>query len=434
MVFNLGVEVLLLTLWSCTTPCSSDWKHGASELVTIDGENWTQTALTDGICGSAFITSGNIDDDPYPEVIISNFNRPDGFALAPGFLTAYSLDSGLDYTQPITEEMEYKWPNDVVVNDIDGDGDSDLLVGLGFLTCQINPWTTPCGALTWFENTGGDWVPHDLVKPGSEVFYHKALLLDLNNDGVDDLVATGESYPTPFGGEYAATLFYWIGQGNGQFSDDAKVLADGFGSLLQLVDIDGDGDDDIASSEYFHPEPRSAVWLEMSGTSDNIEDNWQKHLIDDTSGPSIQFEVVSENDQIYGLLSNHTNTEMSNPDTIASGLYLLRPTDDPTLPWQREVIFDQFKSDSSSNQAAPGVFSVGDVDGDADLDILISGDGDPKVYLFEQEESGYTAHTLFDNMPQAGVHMVDTNNDGQLEMLVGSYDNNVVFLLKKEVQ
>jgi hypothetical protein len=35
-------------------------------------------------------------------------------------------------------------------------------------------------------------------------------------------------------------------------------------------------------------------------------------------------------------------------------------------------------------------------------------------------------------MPQAGVHLVDTNNDGQLEMLIGSYERNVVFFLQRE--
>lgn len=133
--------MLFVYLWACTSPCSSAWEHGAQDVLTIDNTIWKQTALTEGICGSAFMTSGNIDDDPYPEVLIANFNRPDGFALSTGFLTTYSLDEEPSFIQPISEEMEYKWPNDVVVNDMDEDGDMDLLVGFGFLTCHINPWT-----------------------------------------------------------------------------------------------------------------------------------------------------------------------------------------------------------------------------------------------------------------------------------------------------
>ena len=99
--------MLFIYFWGCTTPCSSDWKHGETEVLTVDGAVWSQTALTEGVCGSAFMTSGNIDDDPYPEVLISNFNRPDGFSLSTGFLTAYSLDGEPSYTQPISEDMEY---------------------------------------------------------------------------------------------------------------------------------------------------------------------------------------------------------------------------------------------------------------------------------------------------------------------------------------
>ena len=87
-----------------------------------------------------------------------------------------------------------------------------------------------------------------------------------------------------------------------------------------MADVDGDGDQDIVSGEYFHPEAKSAVWLEQVATSEQVTDNWQTY-IDETSGPSIQFEVFTENNTMYGLLSNHTNTEMANPDTIPSGLY-----------------------------------------------------------------------------------------------------------------
>ena len=186
--------------------------------------------MTDGICGSAFITSANIDSDPYPEVLISNFNRPDGFALSTGHLTAYSLEDDISYIQPISEEMNYKWPNDVVTKDMDSDGDVDLLIGFGFLTCLLNPWTTPCGALTWFENDNGNWKPHDIVPQGDDLFYHKALVLDLNDDGIDDVVATAEGYFTPFGGQDEALLYYWLGTGGGEiFSKDPQLLSEGFG-------------------------------------------------------------------------------------------------------------------------------------------------------------------------------------------------------------
>jgi len=138
--------------------------------------------------------------------------------------------------------------------------------------------------------------------------------------------------------------------------------------------------------------------------------------------------------QNHALLSNHTNTEMSNPDPNPSGLYLLTPTADPTAEWTRTTIFDQFISSSESTQAAPGVFSIGDIDGDSDIDILISGDGDPRIFWMEQKDGAFVEHVLMEDMPQAGVHIADTNHDGVNELFVGSYDRNVVFWFSRGVQ
>ena len=58
-------------------------------------------------------------------------------------------------------------------------------------------------------------------------------------------------------------------------------------------------------------------------------------------------------------LSNHTNTEKANPDTIPSGLYLLEPSEDPTELWNKKVIYEESVSDAAATQAAPGIFSWG---------------------------------------------------------------------------
>jgi len=60
---------------------------------------------------------------------------------------------------------------------------------------------------------------------------------------------------------------------------------------------------------------------------------------------------------------------------------------DPTQPWTRTQITTGIQSRKGSfvaPQAAPGIFGVGDIDGDADKDILLSGDGDPHVYWLQQ--------------------------------------------------
>ena len=108
--------MFILMFFSCTTPCFSEYVHLETTDLDINGAQWNRIALTDGICGSAFISSANIDDDLDDEIIITNFNRPDGMSLPNGFVTAYKLQDEVSYTKPISEEMGYKWPNDVVVH------------------------------------------------------------------------------------------------------------------------------------------------------------------------------------------------------------------------------------------------------------------------------------------------------------------------------
>ncbi|MAA79866.1 MAG: hypothetical protein CL916_11465 [Deltaproteobacteria bacterium] len=428
--------MLLLMFFGCTNPCFSEYSHLEKEDIDINGETWTRTALTEGICGSAFISSDNIDDDPDDEVIITNFNRPDGMSLPNGFVTAYHIQEEPSYTQPVSEDMGYKWPNDVVVHDVDQDGSMDLVVGFGFLTCEINPWTDNCGGLAWFSRTDSGWEENVLVPKGSTLFYHKVLFIDIDNDGIEDLLAAGERYATPFGGIDDAQFQYWLGLGDGKFSSEPQTLFEGMGSLPELFDVDQDGDLDIISGEYFSATAQSAVWIEQK-EGETISERWEKHTIDNSSGPSIQVSMAPNlfgDGQNHALLSNHTNTEMNNPDTNPSGLYLLTPTEDPTEEWTRTTIYDQFISSSESTQAAPGVFSIGDIDGDADMDILISGDGDPRIFWMEQKEGTFIEHVLMEDMPQAGVHIADTNHDGINEMFVGSYDRNVVFWFSRGVQ
>jgi len=345
-------------------------------------------------------------------------------------------DEGVSYTQPVSEDMGYKWPNDVVAHDVDQDGRMDLVVGFGFLTCDINPWTDRCGGLAWFSRTESGWEEHVIVPKGSPLFYHKALFLDVDNDGIEDLLAAGESYTTPFGGKDNAQFQYWLGLGDGQFAAEPQTLFEGMGSLPSLFDIDQDGDLDIISGEYFSASAQSAVWIEQTD-GDTISERWKKHVMDDTSGPTIQVSMAPDlfgDGEYHALLSNHSNTEKSNPDPDLSALYLLTPTENPTEPWTKSTIFDGFVSDEASTQAAPGVFSIGDIDGDGDQDILISGDGDPKVYWMEQDNGSFIEHVLFENMPQAGVHIADTNQDGMNELFVGSYNKNVVFWLSRSAQ
>ena len=149
------------------------------------------------------------------------------------------------------------------VADLNADGRQDVIVGTGFLTCQLVPWTAPCGGLIWFEQTPDGWVRHDVISPGNERFIHEGLPVDVDQDGDLDLVSVLESMKTPFGTDYAAEVIWFEALEPGRFATEPHRIGDGLGSLVEPHDVDGDGDVDLISGEYFAGLGASYTWMEQ---------------------------------------------------------------------------------------------------------------------------------------------------------------------------
>ncbi|MBN96055.1 MAG: hypothetical protein CL928_18600 [Deltaproteobacteria bacterium] len=393
--------------------------------------------------GPAFADVGDVDGDGTLDVIIASFGSV-GFNIPAGEVNLYTMGESL--SDPWTKEAILPesegvvWPNHVELHDLDDDGDLDLMVPSGFLVCETIPFSPTCGGLLWMEQTSSGWVRHDIVPEGASLFYHSVDLVDFNGDGLLDLVTTAESNGGLFGTEVAELQWFEGQVGPERWNPDPYIVGDGLGSFPRVLDIDGDGDLDVGGGEFFSTTD-SFAWFERTAdpSSASPSGEFVRHVIDGDSGPSIQGDFVEDffGDGATVLIgSNHTNTAKNPPDPWESAVYAYEPGADVTDPWNKSQLSTGIVSEPGSMFSpahAPGIFGVGDLDGDGDMDIAVSGDGDPNVYWIEQTETGFATHLLISNLSQAGGMVIeDLDGNGTNEIIVTGYDAGAVYVFERD--
>ncbi|MBN1773280.1 MAG: VCBS repeat-containing protein [Deltaproteobacteria bacterium] len=385
--------------------------------------------------GPGFAAAADVDGDGALELVSTAFGSM-GMTVPNGDVRIYERGADWDdwpSTEVVGTDARVRFPNHPNVVDVDGDGDLDIILPSGFLACEA-AMAGACGALGWYEQTGGDWVRHDVVPVGNRLFYHHAEWVDFDGDGVRDLVTVGERKPTFGASEASAQWFKGTTDGD-RFERDPRGIGPGLGSLPTVRDLDGDGDLDVASAEFFVGDG-SFAWYERleEPSTANPAEVWQHHLVNADSGPAIQLSFV---ENLYGdgvlraVGSNHTNTATRPPDPWESAVFVFDLSGDPRDPWTRTQISTGIVSVAGSMlapQAAPGIFDVGDIDGDGDLDLLLSGDGDPHVFWLEQHaDRSWETHVLAEGLSQAGsIVIADFDGDGRNELVASGYDANVI--------
>ncbi|MFF9060904.1 FG-GAP repeat domain-containing protein [Streptomyces sp. NPDC014882] len=374
--------------------------------------------------GAAFAVAGDVEGDGRQEVVATGFGRfkavPGGPPIPPaaGALAVYR-QSGRDlgaWSKRLVFDTDaaIPFPNEPGVADVDRDGDRDIVVPGGFLGC-----TTSCGSLTWWEHRAdGVWKRHDIVTPGSSpLFYHRAVLVDFDGDGRKDLVTVGESLRpvTRIEGRPPANAWTQVFRGvdgPDRFSREPVDLAAGGGALPVVADVDSDGDLDVASAQYFEP-GAAFLWLERTAVpdADHPFGGFTPHVIDTTQGRAIQLRPVRN---LYGdggtvwVGSNHTNTVFppGSTDPVSQVVSFSVPAD-PRSPWGTTPLSTGIVSRGRAGQAAPGVFGSGDLDGDRDIDLLVSGDGDDRLFWLEQKDDRtFVTRVLATAAGQAGGAVV----------------------------
>ena len=134
---------------------------------------------------------------------------------------------------PLPEET---WPQGLAFDDLDGDGDLDLIVAL-----------TSTDRVEIHLNQGnGTFVRSDALGVSTDDGRPEALATgDFNRDGtVDVAVLSASSWDGPF-------VAIWLNHGDGQLSEDSRISTpDGEPGSILVTDLNDDGRLDIAFSSY----------------------------------------------------------------------------------------------------------------------------------------------------------------------------------------
>ena len=424
---------------------------------TAEDPGYRQTLIDTGIPGASFVVESNVRSGRKPELIVGGFGPVEIGPMGPvisdsGTVTVYrrafrgysdKKERSRAIKHVVVSEADMiTFPNRAEPALISDDKRQDIIVPGGYFFDTFIGQAR--GSLTWWENKkdARQWLRHDIVT-GSPFSYHSAVFDDFDGDGVPDIASVGEDAGNPQDpADDIVELHLFIGSGDGTFAP-AATIALGGGGLIESYDVDGDGDMDIVSPQFFGPvagqpfipafarnaDTASFVWFENLGGGAFV-----KHAIGLDQGPGFMIIPVEDflgDGVIRWIATNHTNQNIEFPPFSLypePAVYEFTPGPDPRQPWDVRTLSaaGDFPVSGGVGQAAPGSVAAGHLNDDDLIDLAVSGDGARGLYWMEQQTDGsFVTHQLpgSEEWGQAGGPVItNLGANKKNEIVFGSFD------------
>ena len=289
----------------------------------------------------------------------------------------------------------------VYVKDLDFDGDLDVL-------------SSASGAddVTWWENDGspsdGGWTEHTIEGDfdGARHVYAE----DVDSDGDIDVLAVANIGDDITWWENTATFSLsptWTTRSINTAADGAEAI--------HVGDIDGDGDLDVVAALYGD---NQVAWYENDGTPS--DGGWTHHIVKDYTGNGMEDVFVADIDDDGDL---DIISAEGNGDKI---LYHINDGTPGNGVWATNTVV--------SGTDADGVLSVhvADIDSDGDLDVVAALFMTSHVVWIENDGSpnngGWTSHDVVSSSSSKESYDVtvgDIDGDGDLDIVEADQTNKV---------
>ncbi len=309
--------------------------------------------------------------------------------------------------------------NAAAIQDLDADGDLDLLIGV--LGGAFNPNTTAAENLVYYERLPSGIVTRrtsrflDGIDVGSE---STVAFGDLDADGDLDMLLGSKLDPTALS---AARLYHFENVGGVATPSfalrDTLVTADTYHLAPVLADLDADGDLDLMLGTW----NQDVRWFRNDGTPR------EPRFVSAGADPAADLPRGSHSTPALGDLDGDGDFDLVVGESSGE-INFFRNTGTPKSP-RFELVTEQLGGLDVGRRSAPALV---DLDGDGDLDLL-AGSEDGGLAFFPNrgtplEPSFEEADALDVPLPAYGTPvLVDLDGDGDLDLVSGGLGGGVVF-------
>ncbi len=283
-------------------------------------------------------------------------------------------------------------PYQVFAADINGDGDMDVLYP-----------SRDDDKLVWHENDGdGNFGPQQLITAQANTDGPRFLdVADIDGDGWDDVISASA---------FDHKFVWYKNLGKGDFGDintNQRIISEDENQAISVhaVDIDGDGDFDVAAASYVGDE---ITWHE---NTDGAGNSWTRH-------------VVESNRDGAASVSSGDFDEDGDMDLVSASQF------DNTIAWHENTDgAGPFDTDIIDVQAGGAVFVYAiDIDGDKDMDFLAALLLDSEIVAYVNKGDGeFTRHIITSNVDfPVSVHAEDIDGYECIDVLSASVLDNTI--------
>lgn len=404
----------------------------------IDGTNFSAPIYITGIAydgtGFDFI---DINNDSYLDIVFSsNYEDKLRYLL--------NLNGNTFSTSLVSIDNNIFDPYQVKTFDFDGDGDLDILVST-FLNDKIG----------WYQNNGNGTFS-SLIQITNNIFNPKEFIIaDLNNDGAFEIICS--SYENNVAQSQKLSIFEKDILGN--YNENIVNYYFGAVNTVKIADLNNDGNNDIISGFS------SILWNENLGdnvfssqkliSSNNstfhvydieIKDLNNDNFLDIVCVNNIGIQIYKNNgnetfDLVYSLPLSIASRDIEVVDINNDGnkdiilTFVSGTTRLAKLISNGDFSYQSIESINFSNYGySPYKFRCGDLDNDGDIDIVVSSYEYSRVQLLKNDGTGNFSYNLIQqSIATDSIDIADIDNDGDLDIITGgsySYGNQNLSLIK----